>query len=38
MWPVGEGGVINDELPVEDGEIPLPAWDTFEPEGLGVPA
>lgn len=32
--PLGEGGVINDELPVVDGEIPLPDWDVFEAEDL----
>jgi pimeloyl-ACP methyl ester carboxylesterase len=33
-WPTGDGGVINDELPVEDGEIPLPNWSHFEKEDL----
>jgi pimeloyl-ACP methyl ester carboxylesterase len=28
--PIGEGGVINDKLPVVDGEIPLPDWDAFD--------
>jgi pimeloyl-ACP methyl ester carboxylesterase len=32
--PVGEGGVINDELPVVDGEIPLPDWSVFEDADL----
>lgn len=32
--PVGDGGLINDELPVVDGEIPLPAWSEFEDEDL----
>lgn len=32
--PLGEGGVINDELPVVDGEIPLPDWSVFEEEDL----
>ena len=32
--PLGEGGVINDELPAEGDEIPLPPWDGFEPEDL----
>jgi len=32
--PLGEGGVINDELPVEDGEIPLPDWSVFDEEDL----
>jgi pimeloyl-ACP methyl ester carboxylesterase len=32
--PLGEGGVINDELPAENGEIPLPDWPLFEEEDL----
>lgn len=28
--PLGEGDAINDQLPVVDGEIPLPDWDEFE--------
>ncbi|MEV4018184.1 alpha/beta hydrolase [Nonomuraea angiospora] len=32
--PPGEGGLINDELPVENGEIPLPDWGLFEAEDL----
>jgi pimeloyl-ACP methyl ester carboxylesterase len=32
--PVGEGGVINDELPTENGEVPLPDWSLFEEEDL----
>ena len=32
--PLANGGVINDELPVVDGEVPLPDWDVFEPEDL----
>ena len=32
--PVGEGGVINDELPVSNGEVPLPDWSLFEEEDL----
>lgn len=32
--PLGEGGVINDELPVENGEVPLPDWSLFEEEDL----
>ncbi|MCD0444062.1 alpha/beta hydrolase [Glycomyces sp. A-F 0318] len=32
--PLGPGGLINDELPVVDGEIPLPDWDVFEDEDL----
>jgi pimeloyl-ACP methyl ester carboxylesterase len=33
-WPNGEGGIINDELPVENGEIPLPDWSLFDDEDL----
>ncbi|WP_433430251.1 alpha/beta fold hydrolase [Nonomuraea sp. CA-141351] len=32
--PLGEGGVINDELPVVNGEVPLPDWSVFEAEDL----
>lgn len=32
--PLGEGGVINDELPAENGEIPLPDWPVFDDEDL----
>ena len=32
--PLGEGGVVNDELPVENGEVPLPDWSLFEKEDL----
>ena len=32
--PSGEGGVINDELPAENGEVPLPDWSLFEDEDL----
>ena len=32
--PLGDGGVINDELPVVDGEVPLPDWSVFEEEDL----
>jgi pimeloyl-ACP methyl ester carboxylesterase len=32
--PLGDGGVINDELPVVDGEIPLPDWSVFQEEDL----
>ena len=32
--PLAHGGVINDELPVVDGEVPLPDWDIFEEEDL----
>jgi pimeloyl-ACP methyl ester carboxylesterase len=32
--PLRDGGVINDELPMVDGEIPLPDWDVFDKEDL----
>jgi pimeloyl-ACP methyl ester carboxylesterase len=32
--PLGDGGVINDELPVAGDEIPLPDWEVFEEEDL----
>lgn len=32
--PLGHGGLINDELPVVDGEIPLPDWSVFEDADL----
>ncbi len=32
--PLGHGAVINDELPAENGEIPLPDWSLFEDEDL----
>ena len=32
--PLGDGGVINDELPVVGDEIPLPDWEVFEEEDL----
>lgn len=32
--PLGEGDVINDELPFEDDEIPLPPWELFEEADL----
>jgi pimeloyl-ACP methyl ester carboxylesterase len=32
--PLGEGGVINDELPVSNGEVPLPDWSLFDDEDL----
>jgi pimeloyl-ACP methyl ester carboxylesterase len=32
--PLGEGGLINDDLPAENGEIPLPDWSLFEKEDL----
>ncbi len=33
-WPVGTGGCINDELPSEDGEVPLPDWSFFDDADL----
>ncbi len=33
-WPLGDGGCINDSLPVVDGEIPLPDWSVFDDEDL----
>jgi pimeloyl-ACP methyl ester carboxylesterase len=33
-WPLGNGGLINDEFPAENGEIPLPDWTLFEDEDL----
>lgn len=33
-FPLGDGGLINDELPVVDGEVPLPDWSVFEDEDL----
>lgn len=32
--PLGPGQVVNDELPVVNGEIPLPEWHMFEDEDL----
>jgi pimeloyl-ACP methyl ester carboxylesterase len=32
--PLGEGGVINDALPAENGDVPLPEWSFFEAEDL----
>lgn len=32
--PTGSGRCINDELPVVDGEIPLPDWSVFDDESL----
>lgn len=32
--PLGEGGVINDELPAEGDDVPLPPWDSFEEADL----
>ena len=32
--PLGEGGVINDEFPAENGEMPLPDWSRLEEQDL----
>lgn len=32
--PLGEGGIINDELPAEGDDVPLPPWDHFEDADL----
>jgi pimeloyl-ACP methyl ester carboxylesterase len=32
--PLGEGGVINDDLPDEGDEVPLPPWELFDDEDL----
>ncbi len=32
--PLADGHAINDELPVVDGEIPLPAWEVFDEADL----
>lgn len=32
--PLGEGGVINDELPADGDDIPLPPWELFDDEDL----
>jgi pimeloyl-ACP methyl ester carboxylesterase len=32
--PLGDGGVINDEFPAENGEVPLPDWSLFGEEDL----
>ncbi len=33
-FPLGDGSVVNDELPVEGDSVPLPAWDVFEEADL----
>ena len=32
--PLADGAAINDQLPVVDGEVPLPDWSVFEAEDL----
>ncbi|WP_169077243.1 alpha/beta fold hydrolase [Microcella alkalica] len=33
-FPMGEGSVVNDELPVEGDSLPLPDWEVFEEADL----
>jgi len=33
-FPLAEGGCVNDELPVVNGEVPLPDWSVFEDDDL----
>jgi pimeloyl-ACP methyl ester carboxylesterase len=33
-WPLGAGGLINDDYPASGGEVPLPDWSLFEEEDL----
>jgi len=33
-FPLAEGGCVNDELPVVNGEVPLPEWTLFEDDDL----
>jgi pimeloyl-ACP methyl ester carboxylesterase len=33
-WPLGDGGVINSELPAEGGDVPLPDWSLFDEQDL----
>lgn len=30
--PLGDGMAVNDQLPAEDGEVPLPDWSLFDEE------
>ena len=32
--PLGDGGVINDGFPAENGDVPLPDWSLFDEEDL----
>ena len=32
--PLGAGGVINDQLPADGDEVPLPPWELFDDEDL----
>jgi pimeloyl-ACP methyl ester carboxylesterase len=32
--PLGEGGVINDELPAQGDDVPLPPWESFDDADL----
>jgi pimeloyl-ACP methyl ester carboxylesterase len=33
-FPLGEGGAINDELPADGDDVPLPPWDGFDEPDL----
>jgi pimeloyl-ACP methyl ester carboxylesterase len=33
-FPASDGGCVNDELPVVDGEVPLPDWSFFDDDDL----
>jgi pimeloyl-ACP methyl ester carboxylesterase len=33
-FPLGDGSVVNDELPVEGDSVPLPGWELFEEADL----
>lgn len=32
--PLGDGGVVNDELPADGDDVPLPPWELFDDEDL----
>jgi pimeloyl-ACP methyl ester carboxylesterase len=32
--PLGDGGVINDAFPADNGDVPLPDWSLFDEEDL----
>jgi pimeloyl-ACP methyl ester carboxylesterase len=33
-FPLGDGGAVNPDLPVVNGEVPLPDWSVFEADDL----
>jgi pimeloyl-ACP methyl ester carboxylesterase len=33
-FPLGDGGAVNPDLPVVNGEVPLPDWSVFEDDDL----